>query len=225
MKKITFSFDDGVTQDARLIELMNRYGLKGTFNLNSGLLGREDYIVRQGRKISHKKVRVEEVKCLYAGHEVAVHTLTHPDLTIMTDDEIVRQTEQDRKALSALVGYEVIGMSYTGGGKNYSERVVERIRTSTGIRYARTIEHSYDFRKNSDLLQVQPTARCSDFETLLPLAESFLSRQTDESALLYIWGHSFDFDVDESWNVLEDFFSMIAHKDDIWYCTNREALL
>lgn len=35
-KAVTFSFDDGVTQDIRLIEIFNKYGLKGTFNLNSG---------------------------------------------------------------------------------------------------------------------------------------------------------------------------------------------
>ena len=38
-KAITFSYDDGVTQDIRLIELLNKYNLKCTFNLNSELLG------------------------------------------------------------------------------------------------------------------------------------------------------------------------------------------
>lgn len=38
-KAITFSYDDGVTQDIRLIELLDKYGLKCTFNLNSGLQG------------------------------------------------------------------------------------------------------------------------------------------------------------------------------------------
>ena len=39
-KAITFSYDDGVTQDQRLIEMFDRYGLKATFNINSGLLGK-----------------------------------------------------------------------------------------------------------------------------------------------------------------------------------------
>ena len=38
-KAITFSFDDGVTQDIRVIKILNQYGLKGTFNLNSGFFG------------------------------------------------------------------------------------------------------------------------------------------------------------------------------------------
>ena len=39
LKAVTFSYDDGVTQDIRLIEIFNKYNLKATFNLNSELLG------------------------------------------------------------------------------------------------------------------------------------------------------------------------------------------
>ena len=35
-KALTFSFDDGVVQDQKLIDIFNRNGLKGTFNLNTG---------------------------------------------------------------------------------------------------------------------------------------------------------------------------------------------
>jgi peptidoglycan/xylan/chitin deacetylase (PgdA/CDA1 family) len=38
-KALTFSYDDGVLQDIRLIELFNKYGMKATFNLNSEKLG------------------------------------------------------------------------------------------------------------------------------------------------------------------------------------------
>ena len=40
-KAITFSYDDGVTQDIRLIELLNKYNLKCTFNINSELLSKK----------------------------------------------------------------------------------------------------------------------------------------------------------------------------------------
>ncbi len=46
-KAVTFSYDDGVTQDIRLIEMFNRYGLKSTFNINSELLGRQGQLVRE----------------------------------------------------------------------------------------------------------------------------------------------------------------------------------
>ena len=35
-KAVTLSYDDGTRQDKRLIEIMKRNGLKGTFNLNGG---------------------------------------------------------------------------------------------------------------------------------------------------------------------------------------------
>lgn len=78
-KAITFSYDDGVTQDRRLIELFGRYGLKATFNLNSGLFGLQGEVPCCGTTAQHNKVQPEEVRSLYTGHEIAVHTLTHPN--------------------------------------------------------------------------------------------------------------------------------------------------
>ena len=98
-KAITFSYDDGTTQDIRLIELLNKYGLKCTFNINSGLLGSDKMLVRDGMRISHYKIAPHRLREVYEGHEVAVHTLTHPKLISCSDDEIVRQVEDDRIAL------------------------------------------------------------------------------------------------------------------------------
>ena len=33
-KAVTFSYDDGVKADKKLVEILDKYGLKGTFNLN-----------------------------------------------------------------------------------------------------------------------------------------------------------------------------------------------
>ena len=101
-KAVTFSFDDGVTQDIRLIEILNRYGLKATFNINSELLGKEGYIERNGKAVRHDKVLACDIPRIYAGHEVAAHTLTHPNLTRLTKEEIIRQVEEDRKNLSRI---------------------------------------------------------------------------------------------------------------------------
>ena len=100
MKFLTFSFDDGVTQDRRLIEILNKYGLKSTFNINSSLLGLKGFLNQNNRITDHNKVFPYEIKDLYAGHEVAVHTLTHPNLTLEEKDTIIYQVEEDRKQLS-----------------------------------------------------------------------------------------------------------------------------
>ena len=38
-KALTLSYDDAVVQDIRLIGIMDKYGIKGTFNVNSGWYG------------------------------------------------------------------------------------------------------------------------------------------------------------------------------------------
>lgn len=114
MKAVTFSYDDGVTQDIRLVEILNRYNLKATFNLNSELLGKDGSLDILGKRILHNKIQPHEITEVYKGHEIAAHTLTHPDMTEMPADEVIRQVEQDRLNLSELSGTEVIGMAYPG---------------------------------------------------------------------------------------------------------------
>ena len=133
LKAITFSYDDGVTQDIHLIELLNKYNLKCTFNINSELLGKHHTLIREGMRISHYKIYPDDIKSIYEGHEVAVHTLTHPHLPPLDDAEVIRQVEQDRLNLSQMVGYEVIGMAYPGGGVNNDDRVAEIIKNKPGL--------------------------------------------------------------------------------------------
>ena len=66
-KAITFSFDDGVKQDERLIAILNKYGLKATFNINSSLLGLEGNLNWGERKIAHNKINPYDVKSVYQG--------------------------------------------------------------------------------------------------------------------------------------------------------------
>lgn len=225
-KAITFSYDDGVTQDIRLIELLNKYGLKCTFNLNSELLGQSGILPREGQRISHYKLHPEDVKSVYDGHEVAVHTLTHPDLTQSTDAEIIRQVEQDRLNLSELVGYEVVGMAYPGGGINNDERTARIIKENTGVKYCRTITCSGGFAPQAQLYRFQPTAFHLDFDLLMELGQKFLAMDAKTPQIFYIWGHAYEMDYHpDYWIRLEEFFKLISNRSDIFYGTNKEVLL
>ncbi len=226
MKAVTFSYDDGVTQDQRLIDLFNRYGLKATFNLNSGLLGTPGALVREKVTVAHVKPRPCEIRRIYEGHEIAAHTLTHPALRELPDEEVIRQVEEDRLALSELAGYEVVGMAYPGGGVNFDARVAEAIRLHTGIKYARTTLSSGSFDLQQDLLTFKPTVyHHVEFDDLFRLGESFLAAPPDKPRLFYIWGHAYEFDIRNEWARMEDFCRMIAGHDDVFYGTNREVLL
>ncbi len=225
-KAITFSYDDGVTQDIRLIELLNKYGLKCTFNLNSELLSKKGMLIREGKRISHYKIHTEDVKQIYEGHEVAVHTLTHPNLTQCDDEEIIRQVETDRLNLSGLVGYEVVGMAYPCGGVNNDDRVARIINKSTGVKYSRTITTNNCFDLQENLYRFNPTVYHLNFEKMMQLGGEFIELKPEEPKVFYIWGHSYEMDYGaDYWVKLEEFFKLISNKEDIFYGTNKEVLL
>ncbi len=225
-KAVTFSYDDGVTQDQRLIALFDRYGLKCTFNLNSGLLGQPGSLVREGVTVAHVKPRPCEVRAIYAGHEIAAHTLTHPFLPHESDREVIRQVEEDRLALSDIAGYEVVGMAYPGGGVNFDARVADLIRKHTGIRYARTTLASDSFDLQQDLMVFRPTVyHHPSMDHLFEVGQRFLETEADRPQLLYIWGHAYEFDIRNDWDRFEDFCRMISRQPGVFYGTNREVLL
>lgn len=209
-KALTFSYDDGQIYDRRLVEIFNRYGMKGTFHLNSGSLApdREHPIF----------VAADEVPELYAGHEVAVHGVQHRNLPTLTRNQVVNEVLEDRRALEKLTGGMVQGMSYAFG--SYSEQIKEILK-DLGIKYSRTVNSTNGFFPPADFLAWHPT--CHHNGGLKELGESFLNVPGYiELPLMYVWGHSFEFGGNGDWNVIEEFAERMAGKEDIWYATNGE---
>ena len=224
MKAVTFSFDDGIIQDYRMIELLNKYNLKATFNLSSQLLGRPDVLFLQGRRLCHYKIPADKVKATYEGHEVAAHGCTHPRLEHLEKYEIIAQTEGDRIALEELVGYPVVGMAYPYGG--HDDRVVDVLRKHTGIRYARTTKYTDSFERQDDLLRLKSNAHILSFDRMMEMGKTFVEMQPQEQQIFYIWGHGYEMDYESSnWLKVEEFFEFISGRDDIFYGTNAQVLL
>ena len=222
-KAVTFSFDDGVSQDVGAIKILDKYGLKATFNLNSGRWGKVFTTAYGAKRIT---IEAESVKELYKNHEVAVHTIDHVNLTEQTEEEVVRQVDEDRKALESLVDYPVRGMAYPCGGVNNDDRVAEIIRNNTPICYSRTITPTYSFDLQENLLRFNPTVHMSQSKKLFELVEEFLALKTDKPQLLYIWGHTYEFDEGGlTWEEFEKVCQMLSGKEDIFYGVNREIFL
>ncbi len=220
-KAITFSFDDGVTQDRRLIALLDKYGMKASFPLNSSSLGRGGRIEYGGFHASHDKVNPEEVISLYQNHEILVHTVHHPDLLTCDETTIIHEVEDDRFSLEQLTGKPIVGMAYPFG--TYDERVVKTLHEKTQIGFSRTIWATFDFRLPENWLMWRPTVHALDFDHLFDLAEAFIRLDTNEDALFYIWGHAYEFDFENSWERFESFLKIIAFKTDIYYGTNGDV--
>ena len=121
-KALTFSYDDGFEQDIRFIELLNKYGMKGTFNLNNGRQGKSFPFESVAGLVKRDCMYLKDSMPIYEGHEVAVHTVNHPNLITLSDEDIIREVEDNRILLSELCGYEVVGMAYPCS--QYDERVI-----------------------------------------------------------------------------------------------------
>ena len=225
-KAVTFSFDDGNFQDEKVITILNKYNLKGTFNLCSGLLGKPWQNSHDGKTADCTKIKPERVKDVYLGHEVASHTISHPRLTELSDSEVIRQVEEDRLYLSNLVGYDVVGFAYPNSAPNYDKRVLDLIKNKTGIKYARTVNFTWDFSKSINLFEFHPTVYQAQIDRAIALAKEFTQKSFDSPTVFSIMGHSYEADLDLlTWEKFDELCAILSNHDDIFYGTNKDILL
>ena len=217
-KVFNVTYDDGVLQDVRFVALLNKYNLKGTFNLNSGLMESEfEWTHESGRVI--KRLSKEKAVPLYQGHEIACHTLTHPYMHDLTEQEILHELQADKANLEKLFGREVKGFAVPFD--YYSERIENCVR-QCGFSYARISQESRSFAPQTDYFNWKATVFHTDPE-LEKLTQQFI--ETDlELAVFQIVGHSYDLDVEELWDRIENVFRMIASHDDILPMTTIEIV-
>lgn len=209
-KVLTMSYDDGQIFDKRLIEIFNKNGIKGTFHLNAGLMNNNDV----------RRIQLDEVKDIYNGHEVSSHTYTHPTIERCPLDQVVQQIIEDRKLLEDAVGYPVRGMSYPNG--SYSEDI-KKFLPACGIEYSRVVGDTDSFAFPSDYLEWKST--CHHGHKLMENARAFADLdKTQYLYMMYVWGHSYEFDRDNSWGLIEEFCEFIGNRNDIWYATNIEIV-
>ena len=220
-KALTLSYDDGVEQDIRLMEILDQHGIRVTFNLNSGCWAQEGTVYPAGQ--IHRRMSKSQVEKVYANpnHEVAAHCLTHASLTEISPAEIAHEVLADRENLEAMFGGIIRGLAYPFG--TFSDTVVDALK-ATGVAYARTVVSTNNFAIPNDWLRLHPT--CHHAAPNLPqLCERFLSdRAPFGSQLFYLWGHSYEFEADNNWHVIEEFCEKMGGHDDIWYATNIEIV-
>ena len=217
-KAFNVTYDDGVLQDVRFVELLNRYHLKGTFNLNSALAENEfEWTHESGLVV--KRLKTEGIVSLYSGHEVASHTLTHPYMDGLTREAILHELSADKANLEKLFGREIKGFAVPF---SFYSDLIEACVKECGFEYARISEESYSFAPQYDEYHWRATVfHCCD--ALEELAQRFI--ETDEElAVFQIVGHSYDLDVENKWERMERIFAAISNQADILPMTTIEII-
>ncbi len=241
-KYFTVSYDDGLEQDRRIIALMERYGIRGTFNLSSGMFGKKSYIRRVGalskgaaqkdsahpeEYYDHFALSKSEAQRLYShpNVEVASHGAHHLVQTDLSPEEAEEEITRDFTELSELFGYRIVGHAFPKD--TYNQNVLDALKRN-GALYARRVarfKEPKDFSFDRSSLILMPT--CWQLDTYVkPLLQRFLDTPAGKDDMVFfMWGHGYELDygtAQGSYDHLEELFKMVSKAGDVHCVTNRE---
>lgn len=226
-KAVTLSYDDGVPQDIRFAEIIEKYGMKCTFNINSGLVVERAW---------DGYMSVEEVKrhLLDAGHEIAVHGRFHRAPGVCRPVEVIQEMFKGRETLEQTFGRIIRGCAYPDSGitnfqNNEDYATVRQILRDLDIVYARTLGADNNaFKLPNDWYAWVPTTHHKKPYAIdyarefveLDIAKAYGANRWPR--LFYMWGHSYEFDRDNNWDRIEELCQILSGHEDTWYATNME---
>ena len=233
-KALTFSFDDGSKEDIWLCDILKKYNLKGTFNLNMGLLpDSEDFDfdtlddnIFPVKKYLHR-LTYNKLKELYENYDVefACHGFTHSQIDKLCEDQMLWEILKDRNQLEKLTGCPVHGFAYPQG--TYDDKY--KLLKIAGIKYARTVKYSKSFDLPKDFFQWAPTCSFKS-DDIFELIEEFKTASPDKMVyskradpmLFYIFAHSYEFNINNGFEQFERVAKEVSNNDEVWYCSNIE---
>ena len=217
-KAFNITYDDGVSQDIRFVELLNKYGVKGTFNLNSRLMEQEFSWTHPGG-MEVRRLSVAAARHLYDGHEVASHSLTHPSLYGLPQEELCCQLGEDKRRLEDIFQRSIHGFAVPF---DYCDHHIADIARECGFRYLRTSEVTGDYSLSPD-----PYWQRAGFYHIQPGLADYVAgflNTTQELAVCQIVGHSYDLDTENLWGTLDLILAAVSMREDVWLCTHAELV-
>ncbi len=215
MKIVSLSFDDGTIYDTRFIELLNKYNLKATLNLNSGL---KDFVWYYGDK-PIKRLDLEKVKDIYEGHEVASHSLTHPYFSSLTKEEITKEVKEDVNNLTAIFERAIAGFAFPF--HDQTEQNIQTVKDTVKLDYIR-----YSFLTDNYLPADRyhiPINALYDDSDIYERLEKFKKNHLKNS-LFVIVGHSYEFEVKDHWDKIEKLLSYLKNDTEITVLPLKDAV-
>lgn len=229
-KFFTLSLDDGITQDLKVIEILKKYNVTCvSFNINTGLYGANwDWVgpAIGDPTIPHQRFTEEELKTgIYDGYEVLVHTMNHPSLKNYDKraSQIKKEVGRDADNIEELTGVRPVGMAWPGGDTEYTDTTIELVLENTDIRFARGTTSTYNFELPEYFMKWMPTCSAIDPQCLT-LAQQFIDAECTEDMLFYVWGHSYEFDLNNGagYQTFEQLVKMMSEAEDVYLVTNTQ---
>lgn len=224
-RAVTLSYDDGNRADIKLLEIINKYNMKCTFNLNNDILRANENVVTDDE---------ERELVLKNGHEIAVHGEQHRAPGVLRPIEGITEVLNCRLELEKKYGGIIRGMAYPDSGirimqnKAHYEKIREYLK-DLDIAYSRTLGNDNNsFLLPEDWYAWMPTCH-HDNPKIMEYIDEFLSFDYKNlygvnrfPRLFYIWGHSYEFNNKNNWDHLEEICQKLGNKENIWYATNIE---
>lgn len=205
-KCVLMSFDDGNKRDLQTAEIMEQYGIKGTFHINSGCIGKVDYLTAC------------EIKEISKQNEIAVHTVNHINITSCPFMRAVQEIVQDKAALEELTGKIIRGMAFPFGKSN---EIVENVMPQLGFEYARKSVTLKSLVNQSSFFRWTPT--CHIEQDALDLAKKLVANDwiniKGNSGVLFLMDHSCQLKDYKLKQLFIEFCKLVGNREDIWYAT------
>lgn len=214
-KYVVLTFDDGTIYDKKFIELLKKYNLPCTFNLNSGL---ENYVWNCDGVDIHRLNLSDNVE-LYKNFEVASHTFSHPFLTSLTKDQLIYEVQIDVNNLSNIFNKKI--NSFAIPFDQYNEEIINIIKDNTSVNNIRISNYSDEFIP-TDPYHIYISSRYNDDE-FFDRYNRFKNNNLKDS-LFVIAGHSYEFEVYNQWDKIEHILYVLSQDKDIKVVTMQDAV-
>ncbi|MBA3788862.1 polysaccharide deacetylase family protein [Patescibacteria group bacterium] len=232
MKKtiVTTSWDDGHVLDVKLSELLRKYEIKGTF-----------YISPEDREFPiQDRLTNQQIVTLAQDFEIGAHTMTHPDLTKLSDEDARKEIDDSKEYLEKIVQTPISSFCYPSG---FWEKRHENMVQEAGFTLARTVKrfataigsdvyalpttiHAY--RHWSDALPILKEVGVRRFfKSYLNwdyLAIVLFEKTRSEGGVFHLWGHSWEIEKNNDWERLENVLQYISKREGVRYLTNQELV-
>lgn len=227
---VTTSWDDGHILDIKLSKLLEKYGFKGTFYVSP--LDRE---LKKADRLSDEQILEISNK-----FEIGAHTMTHPHLTDIGEEDAKTEIIESKKYLENILGKEVKSFCYPAG---YYKNIHKDIVKQAGFLFARNVNRFYTsfsfdhfdarttihaYRHYSDAWSILKNVGILNFWKCYlnwdELAINIFDKLENTGGIFHIWGHSWEIENNKDWNRLEKVLSHISNKSGVQYVNNIDLI-